>query len=96
MFAHCRYCNGIREFTANQCLGCGSPKANAMVPATSLVKTNKPQCPDCRSTDTKPIDEERRVCNRCQTVFEPDDFGFCDDRQEHNAMKRERSRSHGR
>lgn len=96
MFAHCRYCNGVREFTARQCLGCGSPKANAMVPAASLVKSKKPQCPQCNTTDTKSIDEERRSCNRCHTVFEPDDFGFLDTRPEQNAEKRERSRSHAR
>lgn len=96
MFGHCRYCNGMREFTTRQCLGCGSPKVNAMVPAASLNKSKTFQCPKCRSNRTSGMEDERHVCADCKAVFEADDFGYLDSRPEENAIKRERGRLHGR
>lgn len=96
MFGHCRYCNGVREFTTRQCLGCGSPKANAMVPAGSLSKKKAFRCPKCKSTRTSCLEDERHVCADCRAVFEADDVGFLDTRPDINAEKRERSQRHGR
>ena len=87
---HCRYCRGVRDFSRTICLGCGSPRCNAIVASPKLMsQATKPRCPGCGSTLARQIGDGRWVCG-CGSVFEAADFNFLDDRAEKNLEKKER------
>lgn len=88
----CRFCRGVREVNAaRQCVGCGMPAGNAMVPV-SKPRKSRPMCPRCRSSNTTEKERDRYSCETCGGTFEPLEQTFVDDRPEQNAMKRERVR----
>ncbi len=77
----------------NQCVGCGMPAANAVVPESTRKKQKmRLKCPQCRSVVAEEIEKDRFCCNTCGAVYEAMDQGFVDDRPEQNAMKKERVR----
>jgi transposase-like protein len=90
---HCRYCRGERPFTDKMCLGCGSPRANAMVhilPPNAEVRI--PTCPGCGLNHGVKLEEDRYKCPICHAVYERLEQSFLDDRAEFNAMKKERAK----
>lgn len=82
----CRFCGGIRDANDSMCLGCGSPVANAR--RSIKKRESKRPCPKCKSRASSAIDDVTFTCRACGSNFEDDDFGFIDDRPDHNAMKR--------
>lgn len=92
MTGHCRFCGGVREVNARkQCVGCGMPAANAIVPESARKKSRlQAKCPQCRSPNADVIEQDRFCCQTCGTVYELLEQSFCDTRPEQNAMKNER------
>ena len=91
----CRICRGPRPFSATRCLGCGTPRATALISAEQLAKHQEranrvPECPKCHKPNAELFQAERFKCRACGTVFERVEFACIDTRPEQCAMKNER------
>lgn len=85
---YCKCCRGIRPNDGLICQGCGTALLHCRV-----VKQKKPriECAQCGSNGPfREREPGRKVCVKCNGVFEAADFSFVDDRPDINVEKKER------
>jgi ribosomal protein S27AE len=88
MRMRCMICAGPRHFVDGVCTGCGTDQAKAV---NTLPRKKRPDCPRCSpGAPAKQLEADRWLCQRCNAVFEAEDFCFADSRPDVNAEKRER------
>lgn len=90
MRMRCMICGGPRHFVDGRCVGCGTEQAKAV---NTQPRKKRPDCPRCaKGAPARELEPGRWLCQRCNAVFEADDFSFADSRPDVNAEKRERQR----
>ena len=85
---NCRICQAVSPTDGTMCLGCGTPLRNA-INRNKQHRVRPHLCPECHSNNYRVLEPDRFCCTKCNSVFEPDDMGYLDDRPLMNAIKRE-------
>ena len=87
---YCRICRGDRDFSETACLGCNSPRGNALGTRPTATSKPKPKCPGCGLDHSIQTEPGRYMCTICRAVFEDVELLIVDRKAEKAAEWRER------